>query len=148
MSEGELPSWLTVSTGSPPPTRSAPSTGSPPPTDAAPPTDALVVDGTGSRTRAGLFAGWAVALSFPDYFGHNWDALFDCLRDLTDTGPLTLVVTDAADLLADEPPAQLGILLAVLGTVAREPGRRLRVVLRTDAESATGLRRRLAAATG
>lgn len=123
----ELPSWLTVTA------------------DPAPPTGALVVDGAGSRTRAGLFAGWASALSFPDYFGHNWDALLDCLRGVADAGPPTLVVTDAAELLADEPPAQLGTLLAVLGSVAREPG--LRVVLRTDAETVTGLRRRLAAVT-
>ena len=43
------------------------------------------------------------------------NALADALADRLDSGPLTLVVTDAADLLADEPPAQLGTLLDVLG---------------------------------
>ena len=73
--------------------------------------------GHASRTRDGLFTEWAAALAFPDYFGRNWDALLDCLRDLVEERPHTLVVTDAAELLADEPPAQLATLLAVLGSV-------------------------------
>ena len=35
----------------------------------------------------------AGALAFPDYYGHNLDALHDCLTDLTDT---QLVITDCA----------------------------------------------------
>lgn len=30
-----------------------------------------------------LFARVAARLRFPDWFGHNWDALQDCLRDLS-----------------------------------------------------------------
>lgn len=30
-----------------------------------------------------LFARIAARLRFPDWFGHNWDALLDCLRDLS-----------------------------------------------------------------
>lgn len=30
-----------------------------------------------------LMAGLAQALEFPEYFGHNWDAAWDCLTDLT-----------------------------------------------------------------
>ncbi|RKR89824.1 barstar (barnase inhibitor) [Micromonospora pisi] len=126
--ERHLPPWLTVST------------------DPAPPADALVVSGTENRSRAGLFTDWATALSFPDYFGHNWDALLDCLRDLVTRGPRTLVVTDAADLLADEPPAQLATLLAVLASAAQESDQGLRVVLHTPTATAPVLHRRLAAA--
>ena len=35
----------------------------------------------------------AQALNFPEYYGHNLDALHDCLTDLTDT---QLVITDCA----------------------------------------------------
>jgi RNAse (barnase) inhibitor barstar len=35
------------------------------------------------RSKAGLLAAVAKALDFPDWFGHNWDALQDCLTDLS-----------------------------------------------------------------
>lgn len=40
----------------------------------------VVVDGVTSK--ADLFRFLATHLSFPDYFGHNWDALMDCISDL------------------------------------------------------------------
>ena len=33
--------------------------------------------------KADFLARVAVALHFPDWFGHNWDALADCLTDLS-----------------------------------------------------------------
>lgn len=121
----------------------------------------IVVSGTASRTRRGLFAEWARALDFPDYFGHNWDAFADSLTDrawpepdltLADE-PLTITVEDAEQLLADEPPARFTTFLEILDDVAtgRNLGRpdplpglpRLRVALRYRPEHELDLRRRL-----
>ena len=82
----------------------------------------VTVRGSRCRTRSGLFSEWAAALRVPDYFGHNWDGFAECLadtvrptgRDPVPDGPLTILVRDAEELLADEPPRALGILLAVV----------------------------------
>ncbi|GAA3741291.1 hypothetical protein GCM10022225_25870 [Plantactinospora mayteni] len=127
-----LPRWLTVSAD--PPAR-----------------DATVLGGAGSRTRAALFTEWAARLGFPDYFGRNWDAFEECLTDLVAERPRTLVVTDPTELLADEPPEQLGVLLAVLDTIAADTtdpsgGPGLRVLLHAGPGDSAGLRRRIGAA--
>ncbi|MBK1786469.1 barstar family protein [Prauserella cavernicola] len=41
-----------------------------------------VLDGSAHADKAGTIDAIAVALSFPDYFGRNLDALYDCLTDL------------------------------------------------------------------
>ncbi|MEU5696328.1 barstar family protein [Actinosynnema sp. NPDC020468] len=40
------------------------------------------LDGAVMRSEAELFAEFARVLTFPGYFGRNWDAVVDCLGDL------------------------------------------------------------------
>ncbi|KAB8185827.1 barstar family protein [Microbispora catharanthi] len=110
-----LPPWLTVTT------------------DPAP----AVVDGRACRTRAAFFDEVARALRLPAYFGRNWDALTDSLRDI---GPVHLAVEHAEELLDAEPPGQFATLLAVLAGAA-EAG--LTLTLHTDPADAPRLRHRL-----
>lgn len=41
------------------------------------------IDLASVRDKAAFFERLATALEFPDWFGHNWDALADCLGDLS-----------------------------------------------------------------
>jgi len=42
----------------------------------------LRIDLSAARDKDGLLAAIGDALRFPDWFGHNWDALADCLLDM------------------------------------------------------------------
>jgi len=62
-----------------------------------------VIKGLHCKTPADLFAEFARALEFPDYFGHNWDALEECLADLEwlPAKGYVLLITDAGCVLPD-----------------------------------------------
>lgn len=53
--------------------------------------DEITLDCTGLETKAQLHAALADALSFPDWYGNNLDALYDCLTDLDEPVHLHLV---------------------------------------------------------
>lgn len=62
------------------------------------------IQGKNCRTPSTLFGEFARALDFPDYFGHNWDALEECLADfewLPAKGYI-LLITDAQAVLPDD----------------------------------------------
>ena len=42
---------------------------------------ARVIDGQGIASKRDLLTAIAKAFGFPGHFGHNWDALLDCLTD-------------------------------------------------------------------
>ena len=82
------------------------------------------IDLTGAIDKQALMQRIAGALQFPTWFGANWDALEDCLGDLTwcKAGGHVLLFEGAPDLPADE----RGILLDILASAAanwRERGR-------------------------
>lgn len=48
----------------------------------------------GCRTKAHVLAALQQQLALPAHFGHNWDALFDCLLELGAAQGLTLLLID------------------------------------------------------
>ncbi|MEI7482451.1 MAG: barstar family protein [Elusimicrobiota bacterium] len=64
----------------------------------------LRLDGTKIKNKADLLAALASGLKFPAYFGHNWDALLDCLRSLPDfikAGGYAVIIESSDFFLAD-----------------------------------------------
>lgn len=63
-----------------------------------------VIQGAKCQTTAGLLTEHARALDFPDYFGHNWDALEESLTDLEwlPAKGYILLITDAGRVLPDD----------------------------------------------
>ena len=57
-------------------------------------------------------------LSFPGYFGENWDALEECLRDLSWLPPGVIVVKHAGLPLAGDSP-NLATYLSILADAVR-----------------------------
>lgn len=72
---------------------------------------------TGKPAMLGALAG---ALDFPDWFGLNWDALADCLGDLSwHDGGVALLI-DEAGVPETSAPEDWGILLDILAEAARD----------------------------
>ena len=84
------------------------------------------IDLSGVSDKAGFLDAIAKALKFPGWFGHNWDALSDCLCDLS-WMPANgyVLVLEHADAFAAGAPADFTTALSVLQGTAdnwREQG--------------------------
>ena len=81
-----------------------------------------VVRGRRCPTKAALLDELADVLQFPGWFGHNWDALVDCLRDATANDVrLAIVVTAGSRVGVDEPDAPvLSTLASIIDDLADE----------------------------
>ncbi len=77
----------------------------------------VTVNGRKCATAPGFFKEMARAFKFPDYFGHNWDALEECLLDLEwfPAKGYVLIITDAEGLLPV--PRDYGTFLNLLKQV-------------------------------
>lgn len=62
-------------------------------------------------TKEELLAAIADALVLPDYFGHNWDGLEECLQDLEFDGGLLVLLVRHAALLWQRMPRDLSTLV-------------------------------------
>ena len=67
-----------------------------------------------------MFAAIKEAFGFPDWFGHNLDALADSLRDV-EVEPGTLLVWSGSTSFAESAPDQFRAILAVLRDRATDP---------------------------
>lgn len=71
------------------------------------PHEVRLVRGSRCRTTTALMNEFSAALQFPLYFGHNWAAFDECMRDVGEwmlgAESLTVVIAEAAQLLIDEP---------------------------------------------
>lgn len=78
-------------------------------------TPLFVLEGGDLSGREPFFNAIARTLAFPDYFGHNWDAVYDCLTDpsvMPANG--TVLVLDGFEAMAMREPEQWAIALTVL----------------------------------
>ncbi|MBP9205776.1 MAG: barstar family protein [Kofleriaceae bacterium] len=86
--------------------------------------------------KAALLAALAEALDFPSWYGHNWDALLDCLSDLSwSRARGHVVMLEASETLAAAHPAVFATLLEVGAEAAQrqaQAGYPLWLLLVTD----------------
>jgi RNAse (barnase) inhibitor barstar len=82
-----------------------------------------VLDGSALHDRLSALDGIAAALSFPDYFGRNLDALRDCLIDLSwlPAGQHVLVWQRSGVLRGDDPQAYQRIVTVLDQAVEENP---------------------------
>lgn len=95
--------------------------------------DAVTLSGACMTGKRALLAELAEKLAFPDYFDSNWDALEECLNDLSWFDGDTCLVIEDAGVPEAEAPEAWGVLLDILGDAARawrDEGRVFSVFLR------------------
>ena len=77
------------------------------------------IDLAQARDKDDLLTAIALALKLPEWFGHNWDALVDCLCDLSwKPAPGYVVVIEGHDALRAARPADFNTLIELFAEVA------------------------------
>ncbi len=89
---------------------------------AVPSAELRVVRGKRMSTKSALFEEVAAALQFPWYFGNNWDAFEECIRELefVPSAHVVLGISDAQLLLCEEPEAEAGVFSQILSNAVQE----------------------------
>jgi hypothetical protein len=84
---------------------------------------ATVLDAEGMRETESLFREFVREFQFPEYFGWNWPAFHECMRDLTwlpATG-YRIVIRNGPALLADD-PSETATFLRQMSDIGRTWG--------------------------
>lgn len=85
------------------------------------PVFSYLVDSKIADSKAKFLRSIATAMSFPSYFGHNLDALYDCLTDLSWLVPAKYVVIwRNSDVLRQHDPIGYAGILDTLQAAARD----------------------------
>ena len=77
----------------------------------------LVLDGEKLKNKEQLLRALKEGLCFPDYFGFNWDALQDCITDLSwlqGIVKVNVVIKNSSKLLNDEEASSLQVFLDIM----------------------------------
>jgi RNAse (barnase) inhibitor barstar len=98
------------------------------------------VELAGCVDRSDFLERVARPLAFPDWFGFNWDALFDCLADLSwQPAEAYLLILENADDFQREAPEAFAVATTILADAAsvwQKRGVEFRVLI--DAGTTTG----------
>ena len=95
---------------------------------------------TAGGTKAEFLAAVGRALDLPDWYGENFDALADCLRDVGRDAQGVLLLWDGWSTLARADERAFGVALSVLDSRARAGARTpFAVLLRGDGPPVPGV---------
>lgn len=76
----------------------------------------MILDGGSMQIKDDVMNEFAKSCRFPEYFGRNWDALGDCLQDMTwfeESSEYLLAIADSALVLQDS-PGEFNTLVKIL----------------------------------
>jgi RNAse (barnase) inhibitor barstar len=81
-----------------------------------------VIDGNKCKSRSDLFSELAHLFEFPSYFGHNWDALDECITDLEwmPGRGYILLIKNADQLLSEDAQESYAIFIGIMKKAGEE----------------------------
>lgn len=81
-----------------------------------------IIKGSQCKTKEALFKEFATVLEFPDYFGHNWDALDECIQDLAwlPAKKYVIFITDLDQIVIESVRDMHNLFLDILKDAVRE----------------------------
>ena len=81
----------------------------------------VTVDGEQCRTKTTALVEFAARLDFPPYFGHNWDAFEECLRDLAwMPAPGYVIVVNRAENILTESARDYSTFIDILSSAGEQ----------------------------